>query len=149
MTVRQKIRALMVVTIVAISGGIIATYLGFSAVSHANHDVRRRAVEVRGMTEIKASLMATLELDPTSADTQKVFSDSKENVSKWSNIIAPMFATPANRDHFNQVVTGWKAYRQQSLEIIKLAATNPKTANDQVTALYHSQFLPLQASLQS
>jgi len=148
MTVRQQLRALIAVTIIAISGGIIATYLGFSAVSHAGRDAQRRAVELRGLTEIKASLLATLELDPTSADTQKVFSDSEQDVSQWSNTIGPMFAIPANRDHFNQVVTGWNAYDQQSQQIIKLAATDPKAANDGVTALYHSQFLPMQASLQ-
>jgi methyl-accepting chemotaxis protein len=149
MTIRQKLRALMVVTIIAISGGIIATYLGFNAVSHAEHDVQRRAVELRGLTEIKASLLATLELDPTSADTKKVFSDSEQDVSQWSNTIGPMFASQAHRDHFNQVVTDWNAYDQQSQQFIKLAATDPKTANDEVTALYHSQFLPMQASLQS
>ncbi|WP_175108446.1 hypothetical protein [Pararobbsia alpina] len=30
-----------------------------------------------------------------------------------------------------------------------MAAIDPKTANDEVTALYHSQFLPIQVSLQS
>jgi methyl-accepting chemotaxis protein len=149
MTIRQKLRALMVVTIIAISGGINAAYLGFSAVSHAEHGVQRLAVELRGLTEIKASLLATLELDPTSADTKKVFSNSEQDVSQWSNTIGPMFARQAYRDHFNQVVTGWNAYDQQSQQIIKLAATDPKTANDEVTALYHSQFLPMQASLQS
>lgn len=139
----------MVVTIIAISGGINATYLGFSAVSHAEHGVQRLAVELRGLTEIKASLLATLELDPTSADTKTVFSNSEQDVSQWSNTIGPMFARQAYRDHFNQVVTGWNAYDQQSQQIIKLAATDPKTANDEVTALYHSQFLPMQASLQS
>ncbi len=139
----------MVVTFIAISGGIITTFLGFSVVSHAEHDVQRRDVELRGLTEIKASLLATLELDPTSADTQKVFADSEQNVGKWRNTIGPIFASQAHRDHFNQVVTGWEAYEQQSQQIIRLSATDPKAANDQVTALYHSQFQPLQASLQS
>jgi methyl-accepting chemotaxis protein len=149
MTVRQKLRALMIVTVIAISGGIVATCLGLSAISHAQHDVQRRAVQLRGLTEFKASLLATLELDPTSADTKKVFEDSEQNVSKWSNTIGPMFATQARRDHFNQVASAWNAYDHQSQQIIRLAATDPKTANDQVTALYHSQFQPLQASLQS
>jgi methyl-accepting chemotaxis protein len=139
----------MAVTIIAISCGVIATYLGFSAVLHAAHDVQRRAVQLRGITEIQASLLATLELDPTSADTQKVFKDSEQDVSKWSSVTGPLFATQARRDHFDRVITGWNAYDQQSQQIIKLAATDPKAANDGVTALYHAQFLPLQASLQS
>jgi len=139
----------MAVTIITISGGIIATYLGFGALLRAEHDVQRRAVQLRGMIEIKASLLATLELDPTSADTKKVFADSEQDVNKWSDVIGPLFATQARRDHFNQVITRWNAYDQQSQQIIKLAATDSKTANDEVTALYHAQFLPLQASLQS
>jgi hypothetical protein len=148
-TVRQKLRVLMAVTIIAISGGIVATYLGFSAVLHAAHDVQRRAVQLRGVTEIKANLLATLELDPTSDDTKKVFAESEQDVSKWSNIIGPLFATQARRDRFNQLMTGWNAYDQQSQQLIKLAATDPKAANDGVTALYHAQFLPLRSSLQS
>jgi methyl-accepting chemotaxis protein len=148
-TVRQKLRVLAVLIIVAISGGIIATFLGFSAIRAAEHDIQRRAVQLRGLTEIKASLLATLELDPTSADTKKVFEDSEQDVSNWSNRIGPIFVTQARREHFDQVVAGWSAYDQQSEQIIKLAATDPKTANDQVASLYHAQFLPLQASLQS
>jgi methyl-accepting chemotaxis protein len=149
MTLKKKLRVLIAVTAIAISSGIIATALGFSAVSHAGHDAERRAVELRGLTEIKASLLATLELDPTSVDTQKVFTDSEQDVGKWSATIGPMFTIQANRDHFKQVITAWNEYDQQSQDIIKRAATDPKAANDQVTALYHAKFLPLQASLQS
>ncbi|MEM5425263.1 methyl-accepting chemotaxis protein [Paraburkholderia ferrariae] len=139
----------MAVTIIAISSGIIATFLGFSAVLHAAHDVQRRAVQLRGMTEIKASLLATLELDPAATDTQSVFKDSEQDVSKWSTVTSPLFATRVLLSHFNQVIAGWTAYDQQSRQIMMLAATDPKTANDEVTALYHAQFLPLQASIQS
>ena len=139
----------MAVAIISISIGIIATFLGFSAVRHAEHKAQTRAAILRGLTEMKASLLATLELDPTSADTEKVFADSEQNVSKWSNVIRPMFGDRSRLDHWDQLLTGWNAYDHQSQQIIKLAATAPKTANDQVTALYHSQFLPMQASLQS
>lgn len=149
MSVRQKLRLLMIVTVIAISGGILATCLGLNAINHAEHEVHRRAAQLRGLTELKAGLLATLELDPTSADTKKVFADSEQDISKWSNIIGPMFETPARRDRFSQIVSAWNAYDRQSQQIITLAATDPKTANDQVTALYHSQFQPLQASLQS
>jgi methyl-accepting chemotaxis protein len=149
MTVKQKLQILMVVTCVAIVAGIVATYLGFSAIGQARHDAQRRTTELVGLTEMKASLLATLGLDPGSADTKKIFVDSEQNVRKWSGLIGPMFADKSLRARSDQIAAAWDSYDRQSQQIIALAATDPKAASDQVTALYHAQFVPLQAELQS
>jgi methyl-accepting chemotaxis protein len=149
MTVKQKLQALMLVTLVAILAGIIAAIVGFNSTDRAQSNEHRRSTQVRGLTEVKASLLATLQLDPTSSDTKEVFDDSGHNIEKWSNIIGTTFADPKYRDELGKIVAAWNNYDQQSRQIIALAAQDPKTANSRVTDLYHAQFLPLKTSLQN
>lgn len=148
MTVKQKLHTLMLVTLFVITIGIVATIIGFDRVAEANTHERTQAVTVRGLTEIKGSMLATIELDPTSSDTKDVFAESERNIGKWANTIPPLFADPQVRGRFGQVVSAWNAYDQQSQQIISLAAQDAKTANDQVVALYHSQFQPMRTALE-
>jgi methyl-accepting chemotaxis protein len=149
MTIKQKLQILMFVTLLAIGGGIVVTALGFNAVDDAQAASHRRERQVRGLTEIKASALSTVELDPASNDTRKIFADAEENIDKWAKLIAPLFNSPEQQERLRVVRSQWTAYDQKSRQLLDLAGHDAKAANDQVTALYHSDFQPLQASIET
>jgi len=149
MTIKQKLQILMFVTLLAIGGGIVVTALGFNAVDDAQAASHRRERQVRGLTEIKASALSTVELDPTSNDTRKIFADAEENIDKWAKLIAPLFNSPEQQERLRVVRSQWTAYDQKSRQLFDLAGHDAKAANDQIPALYHSDFQPLQASIET
>lgn len=148
MTIKLKLRLLMLVTLLAIGCGTVVTSIGFSSVSSAQAASHRLEKQARGLAEIKGSALSTIELDPSTDDTKKVFTDAERNVSKWSGVILPLFESPQQQDRFSKVIAAWTSYDQKSRRLIDLAAHDSKAANDQVTALYHSDFQPLQASIE-
>jgi methyl-accepting chemotaxis protein len=149
MTIKLKLRILMLVTLVAIGGGIVVTAFGFNSVNDAQAASHRGEKQVRGLTEIKASALSTVELDPTSDDTKKIFFDAEQNIGKWAGIIDPLFNSPDQQERLRTLRAQWSAYDQKSRRLIELAARDPKAANDQVSALYHSDFQPLSASIEA
>ncbi|CAB3740979.1 hypothetical protein LMG24238_06700 [Paraburkholderia sediminicola] len=94
MTIKIRLRILIVATLIATGVGIVVTALGFNAVSSAEADSNRREKQIRGLTEIKASALSTVEHDPTSNDTKKMFADAEQNIGKWSETIAPCSTPP-------------------------------------------------------
>ncbi|KDB06906.1 methyl-accepting chemotaxis sensory transducer [Burkholderia sp. lig30] len=149
MTIKQKLQILIGITLLAIGVGIIFTVLGFHSADDAQTASHRQEMQVRGLTEIKASALSTVELDPTSQDTKKIFKDAEEDIDKWSKIISPLFASTNQQDRMRLVLSQWNAYDRKSQQIIDLASRDSKAANDQVVALYHSDFEPLHASIES
>ncbi len=148
MTIKLKLQLLMLATLIAIGGGIVVTALGFNSVNDAQSISHRREKQVRGLTEIKASALSTVELDAASPDTAKIFTEAERNVGKWADIIEPLFAAQEQQDRLKTVRAQWNAYDQKSRQLMELAAHDPKAAGDQVVALYHSDFQPLQASIE-
>jgi methyl-accepting chemotaxis protein len=149
MTIKLKLQILMLVTLISIGGGIVITVLGFNSVNDAQASSHRREKQVRGLTEIKGSALSTIELDPTSDDTKRIFSDAEQNIDKWTGIIAPLFNSPDQQARLTSLRAQWNAYDQKSRQLIELAARDPKAANDQVAVLYHSDFQPLGASIEA
>ncbi|WP_412023791.1 methyl-accepting chemotaxis protein [Burkholderia cepacia] len=149
MTIKLKLQILMLVTLMAIGGGIAVTSFGFGSVSDAEAASHRRETQVRGITEIKASALSTVELDPASDDTKKIFSEAERNIGKWAEIVGPLFDSVDQQARLKTLRAQWNAYDQKSRQLIELAAHDPKAANDQVGSLYHNDFQPLSASIEA
>jgi hypothetical protein len=149
MTIKLKLRILMLVTLIAIGGGIVVTVFGLNSVSVAQEASHRRETQVRELTEIKASTLSTVELDPASDDTPKLFSDAEQNIGKRADIIEPLFGSPDQQARLKTVRAQWEAFDQKSRQLIALAGQDPKGANTQVVTLYHSDFQPLSMSIES
>ncbi len=139
----------MLVALLAIGTGVVVTAFGFSTVADAQAASHRREKQVRGLTEIKASAFSTVELDPTSRDTGKILSAAEQNIDKWSEIIAPLFASPEQQARLNALRVQWHAYDQKSRHLMDIAAQDPKGAYDQAATLYHSDFQPMSAALET
>lgn len=148
MKIKLKLQILMLVTLVAIGGGIAVTMMAFNSIREAEDASHVAEKEIRGLTEIKASALSTIQLDPTSSDTRKVFSDAEQNIGNWAAIVRPLVKAEEQRQKLLTLKSEWVAYDQKSHQAIDLAAHDAKAANDQVTSIYHSDFQPFQASLE-
>jgi len=148
MTMQNKLRWFALLVAIAMVMGLAVTVLGLNAIQSAVDTSYDKQVEIQGVTEIKASALSSIELDPTTTDTRKIFADAEQNVTKWSARLMPMFDDPSQQANFSSLVTQWGDYDSRSQQLITLAAHDPKAANDQVTALYHSNFQPFQANLE-
>jgi cytochrome c556 len=148
MEIRRKLQVFSLITIVSMGAGLLVTTLGLNIAMKAEDRSHLLEKQVQGITEIKASALSTIQLDPTSSDTTKIFSDAEHNIDTWSQTLRPMFDTPERAEKFRTVSEGWKAYDQKSHQLFELATHDAKSANDQTTTLYHTDFQPFQANLE-
>jgi hypothetical protein len=108
------------VTLIAGGAGIVVTVFGFDSVNDAQAISHRREKQVRGLTEIRASALSTFELDLTSGDTRKIFSDAGGNNSKWTEIIAPLFKYTEPPARLTSLRAQWDACDRKSRQLMKL-----------------------------
>ena len=148
MKIERKFQVLVAVTILAISSGIAVTTLRFNAANESQLAALQSAKIAQGLTEIKASAISTIEMDPTTEDTKQIYSDAEKSIRQWVGIVKPLLKTPELREQLGAAIERWETYDRKSHEIIDFAVHDAKTANDQMTALYHSDFKPLQAALE-
>lgn len=148
MKIKLKLHILIAVTLLVIGGSIAVTIMALNSIRAAENASHVAEKEIRGLTEIKASALSTIELDPTSSDTVKVFGDAEQNIGHWSATVNPLFTTLDATQKLEAIESGWKVYDQKSHQAIELAAHDAKAANAQVTSLYHSDFQPFQVLLE-
>jgi methyl-accepting chemotaxis protein len=148
MNIRRKLQIFSLITIVSMGGGLLVTATGLRIAMNAEDASHVREKEVRGMTEIKASALSTIQLDPSSDDTTKLFADAEHNVTEWSTTLSAMFQTPERQEQFRSLIAKWNAYDQKSHQLFDLAKQDSKRANDETTTLYHTDFQPFQADLE-
>lgn len=149
MTIKFKLRLLMLATLISIGAGITVTALGFSAVSDAQDDSHRREAQIQGLLEIKASAFSTVQLDPSTDDTRRIFADAERNIGDWTGKIAPMFHSAEQQERLKDLQAHWSDYDGKSRQLMDLAAQDPKTANARVIELYHAGFEPLRATIEA
>ncbi|RKP49294.1 methyl-accepting chemotaxis protein [Trinickia fusca] len=148
MNIRRKLQLFSLITVVSMTAGLLVSVIGLNGAMKAEDVSHRRETELQGITEIKASALSTIQLDPTSDDTKKIFADAEHNIDKWSSTIGPMFESQQHSEGFHALIAKWAEYDRKSHQLFDLATHDAKAANDQTTALYHSDFQPFQADLE-
>ncbi|MGG1945146.1 methyl-accepting chemotaxis protein [Trinickia sp. NRRL B-1857] len=148
MNIRRKLQLFSMVTVLSMGAGVFVCAIGLHEAMNAEDVSHRQEKVLQGITEIKASALSTIQLDPTADDTKKIFADAERNVDAWSSKLATLIVDPARADAFRALVAKWSAYDRKSHALIELAAHDAKSATDQTTALYHSDFEPFQRDLE-
>jgi methyl-accepting chemotaxis protein len=148
MTIQRKLQWFSLLVVIMMGTGLVATISGLAAIQNAVDQAYLHQLEIQGVTEIKASALSSIELDPTSADTKNIFAMAEQNIAKWSTRLPPLFDEPQLTQQFQQLIAQWDHYDKSSQQLISLAAHDPKAANEQVIKLYHSDFQPFQAQLE-
>ena len=148
MNIKQKLQLLVAVSVVSLGGGIAVAALSLNAADLAQQNTRRQQGIAVALTEIKAYALSTIETDPTSNDTKHIFADAEQNIGQRTEQLKQLLQNTEHQAQVTAVLDQWNGYDRKSHDIIDLAAHDAKTANDQLTALYHSEFKPLQATLE-
>ncbi len=148
MLIRKKLQILSVSTIVGLAVALFATISGLNSMHEAETTAQRRDSYALKLVEIKASAVSTIMLDPTLKETHEVFADAEKRIEDYQQKIVQVIKRENVREEFKQLIQQWKAYDQASQQLIKLAATNPQSANDQLVPLYNAQFKPFYAGLE-
>lgn len=136
MTIRLKLRILMVITLAAMGCILAVVVTGIHSLLEVQQTSHRQELQVRGVTEIKASAFSTIQLDPASDDTKRIFDNADANIAKWSAIVNQSLRSADRQDALRSIMANWTDYDKQSRQLLDLAAHDPKTATDQVSALY-------------
>ncbi|BEV70710.1 MULTISPECIES: methyl-accepting chemotaxis protein [unclassified Paludibacterium] len=149
MTIRSKLQLLVlsVFTLLALLAGVI--FFGMQSVSASDAKVYHQALDAQAIIEVKASALSTIILDPASQDTVKVFADANGNIGRMADQLNHSDTAVPYQDKIRLVLSQWQQYSSESASIIAEASRDSKVANEKVVALYHSRFLPLQASIES
>ena len=148
MNIRRKLQVFSLVTVLSMGAGVLVCAIGLNNAMQAEDTSHRQEKILQGITEIKASALSTIQLDPTTDDTKKIFADAEHNIDKWSSTLSTLIVVPTRADAFRALIGKWGAYDRKSHALIDLAAHDAKTATDQTTALYHSDFEPFQHDLE-
>jgi len=149
MSIHRKLQLLALSVVLCLGLSLIAAISSLHKLEISSANSAIRALQLQGLTEIKASAMSTIQLDPSTADTVKIFAAGEDNVKNWSERKIPAFSSTEKSQALKSLLDEWKAYDDESRKLIQLAATDAKTANDKVLPLYHSNFEPFQVHLES
>lgn len=148
MSFNAKLRLLSLVTLCGLIVILLVTLLGIRSIDDKHGAALRRATYVADLVEIKASALSTIMLDPTQQETREVFAAAEKNILAHGKIAHDMILRDKLKDDLDKLLAAWTAYDGKSQEIIKLAETNAKLANERITPLYNSVFKPFQAELE-
>jgi methyl-accepting chemotaxis protein len=148
MNIRTKLKILSLVTLVGLGLIMAVTISGLNAIRDSEGAAYRRESYIVDLVEIKASALSTIMLVPTQKETTDVFADAEKNIGVHSEIAIHAIKREEIKDGLKKVLEQWNHYDQESQALIKLAASDPKGANDKLVPLYNQEFKPFQAALE-
>ena len=148
MMIRRKLQVLALVTVIGLGMILLATIVGLNSMHEAETSAQRREGYSLMLVEIKASAISTIMLDPTIKETRDVFTDAEKTIDELQAKVTGIIRRPELRETFKQLISKWVAYDQASRQLIALAGSDPKSANDQLVPLYNAQFKPFQTGLE-
>jgi len=148
MTIQQKLKTLSWLTVIGLGIVFFTTVSGLNSVHEAESTALRRESYSLMLVEIKASAISTIMLDPTQEETRNVFSDAEQNITEYGKKVLAIIKRPEIRDELKNILEQWEKYDKDSRQLMKLAASDIKAANDKLVPLYTSQFKPFQGALE-
>ncbi len=148
MSIRTKLKFLSLLTLVGLGLILFVTVSGLNSILDAEDAAYRRESYITDLLEIKASASSTIMLDPTLKETKDLFTDAEKNIGAHEGVAINSIKRAEIKDELNKIQQQWVLYDQESQELIKLASTDPKSANDKLLPLYNQKFKPFQAELE-
>jgi len=148
MNIKTKLKALNLATLVGLGLVIFFTVTGLNATSEAEQAAHRRESYVIDLVEIKASALSTILLDPTTQETKDVFTEAGRNIIQHGDAALKAIKREEIKGQLKKILDQWHHYNEASQALIRLAATDPKHANEQITPLYNQEFKPFQTDLE-
>jgi methyl-accepting chemotaxis protein len=147
LTLRQKLQLLSALTVVGLGIIVTVVFVGLAMLNAQVNDFHRVADLAFNLTEIKASAISTIMLDPTQKETEGVFQDAEKSIADHRSAVAALIKDPATLVQFQTLMNQWEAYDRDSQGLITLAKTNAAKANKGLIPLYDREFKPLNSTL--
>jgi methyl-accepting chemotaxis protein len=148
MRIRTKLQGLTAITAAGLITILLLVLFGLNAIGEATEAARRRDAYIADILEVKAAALSTIQLDPASAETQVIFAAADKVIAGHGDAAVKAIRRTEIRDELKAVLALWARYRQESDGLLKLAASDPKSASAQVMKVYQRDFKPLQADLE-
>jgi len=148
MNIRTRLRILGLVTLAGLALLAIGTTWSLNAIQSAEDTAHRREGYVADLLDVKASALSTIMLDPSAKETREVFDAASLGVEQHGSHALSVIRRTDVRDELAGLLKRWTSYRDQSMQLIALAHTNVKAANDRIMPLYNQDFKPLAADLE-
>jgi methyl-accepting chemotaxis protein len=144
MTLKKKMLVFCFVVFFATFLGIFFSVNSFYDIKYYSSVSNDNNVKLQGLTEIKASSLSTILLDPTTDDTEEIFSNASKNINKWRDIVKSRLVKTDDNNRFNGIMSLGDEYINASMSII-----SEKKSNEEVKTLYNKIFIPFRDALQN
>jgi methyl-accepting chemotaxis protein len=148
MTIRRKLQILAGATVLGLGLILFSMIVGLNALHEAESAAHRRESYALMLLEIKASSLSTIMLDPTLKETREIFDAAGKNIGDQQGKILGVIRRPEIREELKQILGKWTKYEQDSQQLIQLAASDAKSANERLVPVYNEQFKPFGAALE-
>jgi methyl-accepting chemotaxis protein len=148
MSIRRKLILLSLVTLVGLGIILAVTVVGLNQIQEAEDAANRRQSYVVDLVEIKASALSSIMLDPTLKETKDVFSDAERSISIHGDNALKVIKRESVRNELSAILNNWNSYDHDSQDLIRLAVSNPKLANEKLAPLYNEKLKPFQSALE-
>ncbi|MGX5834165.1 methyl-accepting chemotaxis protein [Aeromonas piscicola] len=142
MTLKKRMYIFCFAVFFATILGIFFSARAFYEINYYSNISNDSNIKLQGLTEIKASALSTILLDPTTDETLGIFSDASKNISKWQSAVKSKLSESDNQK-FDTFMTMCAMYLNSSMNII-----SGKKSNEDVKALYNETFIPFSVKLQ-
>jgi len=108
LTLRQKLQLLSALTVVGLGIIVTVVFVGLAMLNAQVNDFHRVADLAFNLTEIKASAISTIMLDPTQKETEGVFQDAEKSIADHRSAVAALIKDPATLVQFQTLMNQWK-----------------------------------------
>jgi methyl-accepting chemotaxis protein len=148
MMIKRKLQGLALATIIGLGMILFTTITSLNSMHEAESTALRRESYSLWLVEIKASAVSTIMLDPSLKETREIFTIAEKEIDGLQAKVTTIIRRPELREAFKQIIAKWYRYDKDSQQLIALAASDPKSANEQLTALYTTEFKPFELALE-
>jgi methyl-accepting chemotaxis protein len=140
MTIKYKLYALILITLVAMSTTLTVSFLGLNTLNQLDTEKSLRSLQLQGITEINSKSLATIRLDPSLPETINTFHENNNIINKWINQ-TPKFKKEERNNQFSILMSEWKDYYNDSIEIISSSKNSPDKSRTDAARLFSTKFV--------
>ena len=110
MTIRFKLRFVVLSTLLTVPLALGITAYGFNAVRDAHADAHRRELQIQALMNIKASLLSTAALDQNASQASEIIELAEKNVAANDEGISALFNSADQQQRWKSIRELWEKY---------------------------------------
>ena len=140
MTIRFKLRFVVLATLLTVPLALGITTFGFNAVKDAHADAHRRELQIRALMDIKASILSTAALDAQSDQANEIIKIAEKNLAANEEGISVLFDSADQRQRWTSLRELWDKYDRTLRALHSSSIQGEDGARVQAAQLRHEVF---------